>query len=422
MASWGIKRSGSGVIAPLTAEGTATGTGTLLPFAGTDYATGSTPVVNEKYAYAMTEGSDMELTLAQDADGLSVKVKQESSAVPDAEDIWYIDQGEVLWYYEVYYEWYENGELSWVRWKSGQGGWTEVPPDQIVSIGPEDWNDEDLGWGEILGVHYVYDENYGDHRLSAKAGEATEDNPLKIYYRLAPHTITYEYDTSAPADAEPPEKENTFYTEEVTVPNPTIAGYTFDGWTVKLPEDSDGILDEGALTMPNADVTLVGTWTELPKVKVAPADITIYMGGTAYEGTVVDNEGNIIADTDKTDAGFPEHGFTIVLPEGVEATVTELVFNEAGGSDKSWKLEPYDGDKNTTVYKLTPQGAGQAPTRVQFELNGALVTSDNFDAAQLVNQKLSGAIKRRTVIFTPQKRSARCSGRFWASGFGRALF
>ena len=61
-----------------------------------------------------------------------------------------------------------------------------------------------LAGAEMLGVHYVYDENYGEHRLSAKAGEATEDNPLKIYYRLAPHTITYEYDTSAPADAEPP--------------------------------------------------------------------------------------------------------------------------------------------------------------------------------------------------------------------------
>ena len=89
--------------------------------------------------------------------GLYVDVRDKSTT----QSAWYIAQGEVLWYYEVYYEWYEDGELSWTLWKSGQGGWTEVPPDQIVSIGPEEWDNEDLGWGEILGVHYVYDENYG---------------------------------------------------------------------------------------------------------------------------------------------------------------------------------------------------------------------------------------------------------------------
>ena len=183
----------------------------------------------------------------------------------------------------------------------------------------------------------------------------------------------------------------------MTVPNPTIAGYTFGGWTVKLPENSDDILDDGVLTMPNADVTLVGTWTELPKVKVAPADITIYMGGTAYEGTVVEDDGSIIADAAKTDAGFPEPGFTIKLPEGVSAEVTELVFNEAGGSGKSWKLEPYDGDENTTVYKLVPQGTGQDPTRVQFELNGTLVTSDKFTVGEHVNQTLKMSLYKGDV-------------------------
>lgn len=384
-------------VTTLTAEGTATGEGTLFPFKGAligepNYSEFSTPVVNEEYVYALTEGSDMTLTLANAGDtGLYVDVRDKSTT----QSAWYIAQGEVLWYYEVYYEWYEDGELSWTLWKSGQGGWTEVPPDQIVSIGPEEWDNEDLGWGEMLGVHYVYDENYGEHRLSAKAGEATEDNPLKIYYRLAPHTITYEYDTSAPADAEPPAQEDTFYTEEVTVPNPTIAGYTFGGWTVKLPENSDDILDDGVLTMPNADVTLVGTWTELPKVKVAPADITIYMGGTAYEGTVVDGEtGGLI--TDRTDAGFPEPGFTIKLPEGVSAEVTALEFKEAGGSGKTWKLVPYDGN-STTVYKLVPQGTGQKPTRVQFELNGKLVTSDNFTVGEHVNQTLKMSLYKGDV-------------------------
>ena len=175
-----------------------------------------------------------------------------------------------------------------------------------------------------------------------------------------------------------------------------MPGYVFSGW--ELAEDSkqyEDLIKDGVLTMPNADVTLVGTWTELPKVKVAPADITIYMGGTAYEGTVVDGEtGGLI--TDRTDAGFPEPGFTIKLPEGVSADVTEVEFKEAGGSGKTWKLVPYDGN-STTVYKLVPQGTGQDPTRVQFELNDKLVTSDKFDAAQLVNQKLDMSLYKGDV-------------------------
>ncbi len=401
-------------VTTLTAEGTATGEGTLFPFKGAligepNYSEFSTPVVNEEYVYALTEGSDMTLTLAQDANGLSVEVKQESSAVPDAEDIWYIAQGDVLWYRNVYYQFYvetgeytdENGaKYNWTRYEHGQGGW--ALPSEKVSISADDFNGTDLGWSaygesgnEILGTHYVYDENYPTnpaHRLSALCSQATKDNPLRIYYRAKQHTVTYEYAGDIPDNAPAkPAVVNTAYSAPVTIADaPAVPGYEFSGW--ELADDCkeyESLIKDGVLTMPNADVTLVGTWTELPKVKVAPADITIYMGGTAYEGTVVEDDGSIIADAAKTDAGFPEPGFTIKLPEGVSAEVTELVFNEAGGSGKSWKLEPYDGDENTTVYKLVPQGTGQKPTRVQFELNGKLVTSDNFTVGEHVNQKLA---------------------------------
>ena len=69
------------------------------------------------------------------------------------------------WYYEVYYEYFEDGEASWVEYEYGQGG--KTAPSETVTIAPESWNGEDLGWeaidgsgNEKLGTHYVYDPTY----------------------------------------------------------------------------------------------------------------------------------------------------------------------------------------------------------------------------------------------------------------------
>ena len=80
----------------LTAGGTATGTGYLLPIeepgsGSTDYGVYKEPEVNEEYVYADTDGSEMELTLAQEADGLYVARK---STDTEGRDVWYIAKGE----------------------------------------------------------------------------------------------------------------------------------------------------------------------------------------------------------------------------------------------------------------------------------------------------------------------------------------
>ena len=80
----------------LTAGGTATGTGYLLPIeepgsGSTDYGVYKEPEVNEEYVYADTDGSEMELTLAQEADGLYVVRK---STDTEGRDVWYIAKGE----------------------------------------------------------------------------------------------------------------------------------------------------------------------------------------------------------------------------------------------------------------------------------------------------------------------------------------
>ena len=183
---------------------------------------------------------------------------------------------EQLWCYEVYYQFYEadgdqhdeNGaSYSWVRQTHGQGGWAH--PDDTVRIDKTKFDGLDLGWDaidgsgpETLGVHYVYDENYGPHRLSATCSEAGKDNPLKIYYRAAPHTLSYEYEGEVPDGApQAPATVSSSYGATVEVTGaPSMDGWKFSGWTVKSPAGAS-IAEDGTLAMPNTDVVLSGSWT-----------------------------------------------------------------------------------------------------------------------------------------------------------------
>lgn len=347
---------GDPIAVTLTAGGTATGSGLLLPIEapknGSNYGAHFAPVLNEEYVYAQNSGSDMQLTLAQDAHSQFVDRKHHSGT----QDVWFINEqvpqdvtvtfdknggdtdadpanitvksgstvgelpgeptranhtflgwntradgsGEVftaatpvtgditvyaqwqaipeqLWYYEVYYQFYEadgdqhdeNGAAySWVRQTHDQGGWAH--PGDTVRIDKTKFDGLDLGWDaidgsgpETLGVHYVYDENYGPHRLSATCGEASKDNPLKIYYRATPHTLSYEYEGEVPDGApQLPATVSSSYGAPITVTDgPSMEGWQFSGWTVKSPAGVS-IAEDGTLTMPNNDVVLSGSWTK----------------------------------------------------------------------------------------------------------------------------------------------------------------
>ena len=74
----------------LTAEGTANGTGTLLPIkvpeSDTNYGTFNKPEVGEEYVYALKDGSDMTLELSEPDTGFTVERKGNT----DIQDVWYI--------------------------------------------------------------------------------------------------------------------------------------------------------------------------------------------------------------------------------------------------------------------------------------------------------------------------------------------
>ena len=184
----------------------------------------------------------------------------------------------------------------------------------------------------------------------------------------------------------------------------------FAGWTMKEPEekgkvyhynDSDIPEIEETVTITDQPVTVYAVWSydenddeeaDINQIVVKPADITIYMGGTGYEGTV-DASGNIITSTDG--AGLPEPGFIVTLPASAPANtvITDLVFEEADGGDRTWRFETYDGQADTVVYKLVPQGDEQTATRVRFtKADGTVIVSDEFTVGLEVNTSFTMAL------------------------------
>ena len=188
-----------------------------------------------------------------------------------------------------YYQFYEadgdqhdeNGaSYSWVRQTHGQGGWAhpEIPfaltrpiLDGLILVGTRLTAPDPK-----LGVHYVYNENYGPHRLSATCSEAGKDNPLKIYYRAAPHTLSYEYEGEVPDGApQAPATVSSSYGATVEVTGaPSMDGWKFSGWTVKSPAGAS-IAEDGTLAMPNTDVVLSGSWTRTTTPVIPTSAVSI---------------------------------------------------------------------------------------------------------------------------------------------------
>lgn len=152
------------------------------------------------------------------------------------------------------------------------------------------------------------------------------------------------------------------------------------------PEDLDVFTVEnpgyiGAGTVAN---TLV---LKRPAVEIAPANMIIYMGGEkGYDGAVVNTDTGVI----EASTSLPVLGFTVTLPNGVEADNLKLQYKN-GDTVRQWTLKPYDGNESHNVYRIEPvPGSETKNVRMVFtNSRGETITEDKFDVSKNLNQTLT---------------------------------
>lgn len=189
---------------------------------------------------------------------------------------------------------------------------------------------------------------------------------------------------------------------------PTRSGYLFNGWNTK----ADGA---GAVFTAETDVTdnmtVYAQWKpdEAYAVKIAPMNLTVYVGGDGYHG-VVGEDGKFAAND------LPEIGFYITLPDDINAMLggtdenpvdlsdkLRLTSDDDNGTMRSWSLELYSDESKSHVmengrrvyiYKLRQIDDGEETVpRVQFtSADGSVMVESKFQALltdQFRNYKIS---------------------------------
>ena len=160
---------------------------------------------------------------------------------------------------------------------------------------------------------------------------------------------------------------------------------------------------EKAIT-PTGDVDVYAIWAEdlngdkIPdanQIVIRPADITIYTGGTGYEGIVTDEDGSTVSGSEETGNGLPEPGYYLVLPytlnEKLGDNPEEMVdlsniLRFTYGDNRTWDLVRYNDNDNLGsssaygyyIYKMVPAVTGQDPVRLQIKDGDNLILSDEF--------------------------------------------
>ena len=192
--------------------------------------------------------------------------------------------------------------------------------------------------------------------------------------------------------------------------NPTRTGYLFNGWNTKADGSGDAFT---ATTNVKNNMTVYAQWKpdEAYAVKIAPMNLTVYVGGDGYHG-VIGDDGEFAAND------LPEIGFYLTLPDDINAMLggtdknpvnlsgkLQLTSDDDNGTMRSWSLELYSDESKSHVmengrrvyiYKLrssqTDDGEETVP-RVQFtRADGSVMTESKFQALltdQFRNYKIS---------------------------------
>lgn len=190
--------------------------------------------------------------------------------------------------------------------------------------------------------------------------------------------------------------------------NPTRTGYLFNGWNTKADGSGDAFT---ATTDVKNNMTVYAQWKpdEAYAVKIAPMNLTVYVGGDGYHG-VIGEDGKFAAND------LPEIGFYLTLPDDINAMLggtdenpvdlsgkLRLTPDDDNGTMRSWSLELYSDESKSHVmengrrvyiYKLRQIDDGEETVpRVQFtRADGSVMTESKFQALltdQFRNYKIS---------------------------------
>lgn len=192
---------------------------------------------------------------------------------------------------------------------------------------------------------------------------------------------------------------------------PTRSGYLFNGWNTKADGTGDAFTAKTDVT---SNMTVYAQWKpdEAYAVKIAPMNLTVYVGGDGYHG-VIGEDGEFAAND------LPEIGFYITLPDDINAILggtdekpvdlsnkLRLTYDDDNGTMRSWSLKMYGDESKSRVmenghrvyiYKLLPSkiddGEETVPARVQFtRADGSVMVDSDFKALltdQFRNYKIS---------------------------------
>ena len=190
--------------------------------------------------------------------------------------------------------------------------------------------------------------------------------------------------------------------------NPTRTGYLFNGWNTKADGSGDAFTAKTDVT---SNMTVYAQWKpdEAYAVKIAPMNLTVYVGGDGYHG-VIGDDGKFAAND------LPEIGFYITLPDDINTMLggtdekpvdlsdkLRLTSDDDNGTMRSWSLELYSDESKSHVmengrrvyiYKLRQIDDGEETVpRVQFtRADGSVMTESKFQALltdQFRNYKIS---------------------------------
>lgn len=233
---------------------------------------------------------------------------------------------------------------------------------------------------------FMFDEN---NVSNVKSGTIAANGSLvlKLYYTRNKHSITYTYtDTSTVPEGAPDlpaaEANVPFGAPKNVAAVPTLAGYTFTGWTLKSPT-SLTIADNGTFTMPDSDVVFEGSWTKNGDAgyKIEYYLETLATGTFERDDTLTSDEksGTIgtTAEVEEADKK-PITGFTF----DVNNTNNKLEGEIVSGDPLTLKLY-YTRNSYTVKYQYTgtvPTGASTLPPEVTYKYGAEVTVAENATA------------------------------------------